>query len=172
MLSPFKPKYLTNPWVFIPPIFGAGITYVSIKHDHRLSSVQSINMFNTDLTPNQATEFVAGSNGFRYMMVASGEEMFFRGMLHTELSERTSPTIAIASSSLLFGLSHVPSNGWGNGLGATLVGLYLGYRYENNGYDLGEGIATHFWLDWVDKMVEFLIDPKRCTFVYSISWKF
>jgi membrane protease YdiL (CAAX protease family) len=172
MLSPFKPKYLTSPWVFIPPLLGAGITYLSTKHGQPLSSVEHISMLNADFTPGQATRVVAGFNAPRYVMVASGEEMFFRGMLLTELTERTSPTIAVVSSSVLFGLWHVPYNGWTNGLGATVVGLYLGYRYESNGYDLGETIATHFWFDWVTKMVEFLIDPKSCFFAYSIRWKF
>jgi membrane protease YdiL (CAAX protease family) len=172
LLSPFKPKYLINPWVFVPIILSGIGSYIDANNDKPLSSANNIAMLDDVYSPNQALLFSAGINAYRYLTVAGGEEMFWRGAVQTELTEKMNPTFAIVTSSLAFGLWHIPNNGVGNGLIAALAGLYLGYRYNENGYDLGEVIATHFWLDWLPSIVELIRNPRNSRFVYSISWKF
>lgn len=171
MVSPFKPKYLTNPWVFVPMILAGTVAYFDSKNDKPLSSAEEITMFNKTYSPSQAALTYGGIQTLRYMAVASGEEMFFRGTVQTELTEVTNPMFALGASSLLFGIWHIPNNGVGNGLAATLAGVYLGYRYEKNGYDLGEVIATHFWLDWIVSLVELARNPRNAQFVYGVKWK-
>ena len=97
--------------------------------------------------------------------------MYYRGIVQTELTERLHPSLALAVSSLLFGASHIPNQGLGISSAATVVGGYLGYRYKSNGYDLGEVIATHFWLNFLPSVVEFIKDPTSTGFVYKINWK-
>jgi membrane protease YdiL (CAAX protease family) len=170
MLSPFKPRYLTNPWVFGPLLLAGVSSYIDSRSDKSLSSAGEITMLNARFTPTGAAVGHGVIDAYRYMLVASGEEMFFRGAIQTELTERTEPAVAVGVSSLLFGAWHIPNNGIGGALAATLGGLYLGYRYEESGYDLGEVIATHFWLDFVTSVVEFIQNPRNGRFVYSITW--
>jgi membrane protease YdiL (CAAX protease family) len=170
MLSPFKPKYLTNPWVFAPLLLAGVGSYFDSRSDRSLSSASDITMLNTRFSPGGAAAVHGGIDAYRYVLVASGEEMFFRGALQTELTERTEPAVAVGVSSLLFGAWHIPNNGIGGALAATLGGLYLGYRYEASGYDLGEVIATHFWLDFIVSVMEFLQNPRNGRFVYDIRW--
>lgn len=171
VISPFKPKYLSNPWVFVPIVITGVAAYLSSSSDKPLSSAAEVTMFNKTFSPSRAALFLSAINAFRYLMVASGEEMFFRGVVQTELTERFDPTIALITTSVLFGLWHIPNNGVSGGLIGAAAGLYLGYRYTANGYDLGEVIATHFWLDWLPGVVELIRNPKESRFIYSINWK-
>lgn len=172
MLSPFKPRYLKNPWVFVPIILSGIGGYLLSDSDRPISKASSITMFDKQYTPFQATLLTAGIGAYVYALTAMGEEMFCRGVIQTELTEHMSPGLAIPLSSLLFGLWHIPNKGLGGGLVATVAGLYLGYRYHKSGYDLGEVIASHFWWNWLHTVIEFIRNPKEGRFVYSISWKF
>lgn len=171
VISPFKPKYLSSPWVFVPIVITGVAAYLSSSSDKPLSSAAEVTIFNKTFSPSRAALFLSAINAFRYLMVASGEEMFFRGVVQTELTERFDPTIALITTSVLFGLWHIPNNGVSGGLISAAAGLYLGYRYNANGYDLGEVIAAHFWLDWLPSVVELIRNPKESRFIYSISWK-
>lgn len=171
MLSPFKPKYLTDPWVFGPAVLASVVSILGERHDRPLSSATSLTMFNSPFAPAEAAFLHGGVDAYRYMLVASGEEMFFRGALQTELTERADPVVAVGVSSLLFGAWHIPNNDVGGALAATAGGLYLGYRYTASGYDLGEVIAIHFWLDFIVSLVEFIQNPGDGRFVYGITWK-
>jgi len=171
LLSPFKPKYLVNPWVFLPIILCEGGNYFESRSDKPLSSARDVTLFNSTYTPTQAAFVHMGVSAFKYILVATGEEMMFRGIIQTQLTESTNPTAAIIISSLLFGAWHIPNNGLGNALGATLIGLYAGYRYQHNGYDLGEVIALHFWLDWFASSIGFIQNPQQAQYVFGINWK-
>lgn len=171
MLSPFKPKYLKNPWVWGPIVIAGIVGYFSSGSDKPISKASSIIMFGKQYTPVQATLLTAGIKAYRYTLVATGEEMFFRGVIQTELTELTSPVLAVTLSSLFFGLMHIPDHGLSGGLIATAAGLYLGYRYQKSRYDLGEVIGIHFWLDWLPTVIEFVRNPKKGDFVFGISWE-
>jgi membrane protease YdiL (CAAX protease family) len=157
--------------VFAPVILAGVASYIDASNNKPLSSARTIEMFNSAFSPTGAAMVHGGVDAYRYMMVASGEEMFFRGALQTELTERTHPTVALGLSSLLFGAWHIPNNGVAGALAATAGGLYLGYRYQESGYDLGEVIATHFWLDFIVSVMEFARNPRDARFVYGITWK-
>lgn len=171
MLSPFKPKYLKKPWILVPAVI-SGAFGVFSKNDMPISKANSLTMLGSQFSPAQATLIASSLNAYTYTLVACGEEMFFRGVLQTEFTERLKTLPAITLSSLIFGLFHVPSGGVYNGLFATGAGLYFGYRYHRNGYDLGEPIAAHFWWDFLESFISFLKNPRDTWFVYSINWKF
>lgn len=171
MLSPFKPRYLLNPWVVVPPILTGAMMYLISKNDHTIYSAKEITLLNTRSAPNQTARLFAAVNAFQYLMVASGEEMFFRGVLQTEFAEQTNPTIGLVASSVLFGLFHIPNHDLNRGFAASLIGLYLGYLYSSSGYDLGAPIAFHFWWDFTVTLVPFIMDPRNTPLVYSITWK-
>lgn len=54
---------------------------------------------------------------------ASGEEIFFRGLVQRGLAPRFGVAVAIAVTALLFGVAHAD---WAHGGAATLLGIYLG----------------------------------------------
>jgi membrane protease YdiL (CAAX protease family) len=58
------------------------------------------------------------------LLAGVGEELLFRGVIQTVLSEWTPPLVALIVTSLLFGLAHALSRIYF--LLATLIGLYLG----------------------------------------------
>lgn len=171
-VSPFKWRYLKNPWVYTPPAIAGGLSFLlSSSENPPLSDAQEIVMLGNLYSPNRALLLFLVISTYRYVLVATGEEMYWRGIVQTELTERLNPSLAFAISSLLFGAWHIPNKGLGSSIGAAVGGGYLGYRYKRNGYDLGEVIATHFWINVVSNVVEFMKDPSGNSFVYKINWK-
>ena len=51
ILSPFKPKYLADSWVFIPTVLVAGIAVLLYKNEKPLSSAKEIMKFNKSCSP-------------------------------------------------------------------------------------------------------------------------
>jgi membrane protease YdiL (CAAX protease family) len=76
-----------------------------------------------------------------------GEEAFFRGFLNNEFSERYGDRWGLAVSSLIFGLGHTGQGQTANVLQATAAGLYLGWLHQRNGFETGEGVALHYWIN-------------------------
>ena len=170
--SPFKWRYLKNPWVYTPPAIAGGLSFLlSSSENPPLSDAQEVVMLGNRYSPNQALLFYFAIATYKYVLTATGEEMYWRGILQTELTELLHPRVALIVSSILFGTWHIPNNGLGSSIGATVGGVYLGYRYKSNGYDLGEVIATHFWINAVGNVAEFMKDPSDNQFVYKINWK-
>jgi membrane protease YdiL (CAAX protease family) len=172
LLSPFKWRYLKNPWVYACPIITGSVAYFITSHDSPLSKAKRVTMFGKQYSPQQAALLTTGIDSYQCTMVAAGEEMYWRGVIQTELTEWTNPNLALIVSSLLFGVWHAPNRGWAIATGASVSGLFLGYRYKSNGYDIGETIASHFWIDFLQNTIEFIRNPKNRHFVYNISWKF
>lgn len=170
-VSPFKLKYLTNAWVFAPALLTGAVALVSPYDGPSIQRAKKINMFGKQHTPLPALMLSSSMQTFRYGMTAIGEEMYFRGIIQTEITENTNPTLGVLLGAVMFGAFHIPQNGINNAAGASLGGLYLGYRYHKNGYDLGEVIAAHFWIDWLPQTIGFLKNPKGSQLIYSISWK-
>ena len=171
-MSPFKWRYIKNPWVYTPLVIAGGLSFLlSSSENPSLSDAQEIVMLGNQYSPNQVLLLYSAIAIYKYVLTATGEEMYWRGIMQTELTERLHPRVALVVSSLLFGAWHIPNNGLGSSIGATVAGGYLGYRYKSNGYDLGEVIATHFWINVVGNVVEFMKDPSGNSFVYKINWK-
>lgn len=171
MLSPFKWKNIKKPWV-IGSIAAASLSYFVYDNSRvPLSNVKSVKMLDRDYSPKNAFKNYAGIRGLHNILVASGEEMFFRGILQTELAETGDEKEAVLLSSAAFGFSHLIVNGGRNALFATFAGTVFGYRYMNNGYDLGETIAMHFWWNFILDITEFIKSPETANFVFSISLK-
>ena len=170
-MSPFKWHYLKNPWVYAPLAIAGGVSFLFSPSEKPLSDAQEIVMFGNRYSPYRALFLFSATVAYQQVLTATGEEMYYRGIVQTELTERLNPNVALAISSLLFGAWHIPNKGLKISIGATVAGGYFGYRYRSNGYDLGEVIATHFWINAVAGIVEFMKDPTSSGFVYKINWK-
>lgn len=92
----------------------------------------------------RAIEGAAGPELFAAVVVigvlaASAEEAFFRGYMQTRLRERWSPPVAVAVTSVAFGLLHLE---WLHAVLAFGLGLWLGFVTERAGSAL-PAVAAH-----------------------------
>ncbi len=137
-VSPFSFKYLARPTTFIPLAIQAAALYrYKDRKDaygiyrHRDVSTGDLHTFN--LIANEWT--------------AVGEEAFFRGFLNNEFSNRYGDGWGVVASSTIFGLAHTGQGQTANALQATAAGFYFGWVHQKNGFEAGEGVALHYWIN-------------------------
>lgn len=138
-IAPYRWEYLRRPTTFIP-IAAALYFALTPPDDERY-------LYKPDRTVTRDT--LRQGAFVQSMMVGVGEEAFFRGFLNNGLSDSLGPGWGLVTSSAIFGLAH---EGVGNQAtigAATLFGLYLGWLQQRNGYDIGEGVAVHFWWNFL-----------------------
>ena len=153
------------------PILISGVVSLFGKNSvPSLVNAKSVNWFGRDVSPLKVTLGNTFLEWVGFTLVAVGEEMFYRGVIQTELSELINPDFGWIASSLLFGLAHVPGRGWRNFLPALAGGFYLGWQYKKYDHDLGRVIALHFHLDFVPMAIEFLRNPLTGRGVYSVRF--
>jgi len=170
-MSPFKWKYISRPDVYIPLLLSAGAALLEDENHPSLFQVKALNWMGYDMSPTSATIGNTIAEYVALTLVALGEEMLFRGIIQTELSESVNPNFGLVASSVLFGLYHVPYNGWGYSLRAMAAGFYLGWQYQKSNYDLGRVIAIHFYIDFSMDIISFFKDPLDGRGVYSVQLK-
>jgi len=132
-VAPFKWEYLSRPTTFIP----LGIQLIAAANDrygvYRAPDVSKNALYAYELTANEFT--------------AVGEEGFFRGFLNNELSNQWGNGWGLAGSSAIFGLAHTGQGQAANAIQAGLAGAYLGWVHQRNGFQIGEGVAIHYWVN-------------------------
>jgi hypothetical protein len=130
-LAPFKWEYLSRPTTFIP----LGLQLIGAAHDRYgvYGSVSKSTLYTYEAVANEFT--------------AVGEEGFFRGFLNNELSDRWGNGWGLAGSSAVFGLAHTGQGQAANAVQAGLAGAYLGWVHQRNRFQVGEGIAIHYWVN-------------------------
>lgn len=168
-VSPFKWKYLREPEVFLPMLAAAGASLFDERRGPSVFDARTLNWFGLEVSPSEATIGTTLLETFGFTLLAIAEEGFFRGVLQTELSERVNPNFGLVASSLMFGLAHVPLQGWVYSLRATLAGFYLGWQYKKSGYDLGRVITLHFHIDFLPTIISFFRSPLNGRGVYSAT---
>lgn len=132
-LSPFRWEYLSRPTTFVPLALVAAASFGS-KNGYgiyRYNDVSKTDLHVYNLTANEFT--------------AVGEEAFFRGFVNNEFSSRWGNGWGLAGSSALFGLAHTGQGNTANALQAALAGAYLGWVHQRNDFQIGEGVAIHYW---------------------------
>jgi hypothetical protein len=132
-VAPFSWEFLSRPTTFIPLALQAWAASRSKYGIFRADDVSSGDLHLYNVT----------ANGF----TAVGEEGFFRGFLNNELSSRWGDGWGLTGSSLLFGVAHTGQGDTANALQATLAGAYLGWVQQRNGFQIGEGVALHYWFN-------------------------
>lgn len=132
-VSPFRWEYLSRPTTYIPLAIGA-IAAFSSKSGYGIYRYDDVSK--TDL---HVANFTA--NAF----TAVGEEGFFRGVVNNELSNQWGNNWGLAGSSALFGLAHTGQGNTANAWQAAAAGAYLGWVHQRNSFEIGEGVAIHYW---------------------------
>jgi hypothetical protein len=134
-VAPFSLNYLSRPTTFIPLALQA-VAVFSSKNGYGIYRHADVSQ--GDL---HAFNFVSNE------MTAVGEEAMFRGFLNNEFSNRYGDTNGLMTSSAIFGLAHTGQGQTANALQAAVAGLYLGWVQQRNGFEIGEGVALHYWIN-------------------------
>jgi hypothetical protein len=132
-IAPFSWEFLSRPTTFIPLAFQAWAASRSKYGIFRADDVSARDLHVYNATANEFT--------------AVGEEGFFRGFLNNELSNRWGNGWGLAGSSALFGIAHTGQGQTANALEASVAGAYLGWVQQRNGFQIGEGVALHYWIN-------------------------
>ena len=80
---------------------------------------------------------------------AVAEEALFRGFLNNHFSHHYGRWGGLALSSALFAIGHLGEGNQADALTAGLFGAYVGLLQQRNGYAIGEGVAIHFWTNFL-----------------------
>ena len=134
-VAPFSFRYLSRPTTFVPLVIAAWAAF----SDQNKYAV----FWNDDVSQNDLYMFTFTANE----MTAVGEEAFFRGFLNNEFSNRYGDRGGLVVSSLVFGLAHTGQGQTATALEATAAGFYLGWLHQRNGFEAGEGVALHYWIN-------------------------
>lgn len=118
-----------------------------------------------------------------FEQVAIAEETTFRGYFQSQLARTWGETAGWLGASLLFGATHSlnalfmpPAQREPYLLGAvpyiTLTGAFLGLSYRWHGYSLAPPVAIHFWYDFLQSAIFFLLDPQHSPLSASLGGTF
>jgi hypothetical protein len=131
-ISPFRWEYLSRPTTYIPIAIGAVAAFSGKGYGiYRYDDVSKGDLHLYNVTANEFT--------------AVGEEAFFRGFVNNDLSSRWGNGWGLVGSSAIFGLAHTGQGNTANALQAALAGGYLGWVHQRNDFEVGEGVAIHYW---------------------------
>lgn len=138
LAAPFRPTYLKRATTWVPLLVRAALIFDGGSGDWAIVTDDSIGPWE-----------IGAANVVQYESVAVGEEALFRGVANQQLTRSWGTLPGVAASSLLFGLAHSGRAGTADVAGATAFGAYLGTLHVRNDYDLGEGVAIHFWWNFL-----------------------
>lgn len=138
-LAPYSWTYLARPTTWVPLLVPLSLA-LSKPADDQLVYAPDDTITRSELR-----------RGFFVMhtTVGIGEEAFFRGVLNNGFSDWLGPGWGLAASSAVFGVAHSGNAGTANPGVATLYGLYLGWLHQRNDYAIGQGVAIHFWWNFL-----------------------
>lgn len=144
LAAPFRPKYLTQPDVFLPLLLllGGGAALGPKAYPVTLVSPGMKN-------GGHLAFYITGTS----LNAAVGEEAFFRGYLNHTMTGSLGPTWGAIASGTIFGAAHYPMTS--TPVVQTALGIYLGFMHQRHGFDMGPGIALHFWWDIIALGLEF-----------------
>jgi hypothetical protein len=132
-VAPFSWEFLSRPTTFIPLALQAWAVSRGGYGIYRASDVSQRDLHAYNLTANEFT--------------AVGEEGFFRGFLNNDFSNRWGDGWGLAASSTVFGLAHNGQGDTANIFQAAVAGAYLGWVQQRNSFQIGEGVALHYWIN-------------------------
>ena len=165
VLAPFRPSAAFDPWVlaFVGAGTGLNVWLARREHGEGFRRISRINYLGGSWGRDEGTA-VYGSYWVPISLGAGvSEEMLFRGLLQTRWEERYGTVPGWFMASGLFGAAHLTRlddrEALLNAGFAAVAGLYLGWRYRDEGYRLEKPIAAHFWFDVAAGVTAFVWDP-------------
>lgn len=169
--APFVPGDLSSPWAWGPVAIAGLAAFATPGGTRGPGDVESMTVLGHRLGPTRGTLLALTYDAAYLVSTAIGEELFFRGLVQSELASRWNRDAAIAASTVSFAAFHLPRGGLKGAAIAGVAGAYLGARFQRGGANLKEVVAMHFWLDFLPVAIESLRDPRRARTVSEIRWK-
>lgn len=180
ILAPFSPKIFLKPSVFVPALFAAALSVSDVENmvpkPKDFSAVKDVSIAGRTYSPNDGLmmyEFLWGATS---LDAGLGEELLFRGFIQSELSNRMGPAAGLLSASFLFGMLHMLNPGQSENTAyagfATTAGIYFGYLFMKDDYQLSQPIAAHFWWNFTVGTIAFLKDPVNNPLGAKITFTF
>ncbi len=143
-LAPFQLEYLRRPTTFIPLLL-AGVVLAQTDAGDTDDGLYEIR-YADDVNETELRLFYTLGIG---MGPAVTEEAFFRGFLNNHFSHQYGRWGGLALSSGLFALGHIGQGNQADALTAGVFGAYVGLLQQHNAYAIGEGVAIHFWSNFL-----------------------
>jgi hypothetical protein len=184
--APFNWKVMKRPrvWagILAATAIGFGLSYALTDADE-IDRGGRPNLFGHDFDPVIGYPLGFGTQLGLYSHVAIAEETLFRGLLQSRWSAAWGETAGWLSASAVFGAAHIP-NAWALDEEdrksyyifalpyITLLGLYFGWTYKEEGYTLAPSVAQHFWYDFLISASFFVLDPEDNQFSATITLPF
>lgn len=137
LLAPFNPQELLRP-LSVASLLLAGAMLLRAGDDYNYQ--WQGNVARADMN-----RYVFGRLAY---VPAVAEEMFFRGYLNTELSKNFSPWIGVPVSALVFAAVHKGVGIQADARIAGAAGLGLATLQVSNDYNISQGVALHFWVNF------------------------
>lgn len=184
--APFEWSTLSRPRVGLPiaGIMVAAAGYSYWLRDHHPDDAPTFwndayaPLFSHEIPREEALAGGLAYYGASFYMVGIGEESLFRGVVQTTFEEWWGPRVGLVAGSFVFGLAHLandpahPLSVAGQVAWTTLLGGYLGWMYQDDGYDLRANVAFHCWYDLAVGLGYFLSDPTHQPFSARITIPF
>jgi membrane protease YdiL (CAAX protease family) len=187
LFAPFNPRVLKSPWVWagLPALLGGavglGVLFTHLSGEpatemtRSLSDGGGVQFFGKHYGTGAGVTLGETYNLSLFLPVGIGEEATFRGVIQAGLSETPLGLWGgWAVGSVIFGALHT-LNFVGKENGAreaalavpyiTLTGSYLGFLYIHSRFSLEQGVALHFWYDFMLSTIDFIADPDHQPFV-------
>lgn len=143
-LAPFQVDYLLRPTTYVPLLLvGAALSQTS---DGDTSDGLYEIRYTDDVNETVLALYQTVGIG---MGPAVAEEAFFRGFLNNHFTHQYGRWGGVALSSTLFALGHLGEGNQADALTAGLFGVYVGLLQQRNGFAIGEGVAIHFWTNFL-----------------------
>lgn len=186
VLAPFNIEVMKQPkvWAGLIGVLALGVG-VSLALEGGIPETDRsrVNLFGEQVSPGLGYPLGLGAFGGLFSHVAPAEEMFFRGVVQSELARNYGETTGFLGGSLIFGAVHAPNalalKGENRreyliyGLPTiTALGSYMGYLYMDSQYSLAPSTALHFWYDFLLSATFFAMDPQNSLVSASIDLKF
>lgn len=186
LAAPFNLEVMKQPkvWGGILGAFAIGIgVTLALDGVPDASPTDDANLFGKNVSPVLGYPGAMAAFGGLFSHVAPAEELFFRGVVQSELARSHGEGWGWLGGSLIFGAIHAP-----NALALpeedqrdyvtyavpviTVVGSYLGYLYKSSEYSLAAPTAMHFWYNTLLSATAFALDPQNSPVSANIGMRF
>ena len=183
LLAPFRLDHLLHPYVYLGALAGAALTLGEVFLENpkrRYGDIRSVRAAGIRSGREGGLLLYEADLALVSLSAAVGEEGIWRGLLQTEAERSFGSTRGWLFTSFLFGLAHLfnPNVELTSGKTlyqvsvASLGGLYLGWIYQKEHYQLSRSIATHFWFNIFAGTTAFLLDPKENPLGVRVEFRF
>jgi membrane protease YdiL (CAAX protease family) len=186
-VAPFNPRVLAKPDVFLGILgmtaLGIGVSVLVDESFDTTHLGERPNLFGRQFSRGVGYPLAGGIGIGVFEHVAIAEETAFRGDIQSTLARELGETQGWLWGSIIFGGMHalnalfLPSDQRASYLAIgvpfiTVVGSYLGLSYRWRDYSLAPSVAEHFWYDFIQSAVFFVLDPQHSPLSASIAIPF